>query len=296
MLEAIVSNEGLFNALSESARGELIGVFSSGVYFRINGKVLMLHDISFGTLPFGIAVEGIDKRCKELGLEAGMKLSLERGVFSTENGELKLRLKYLESSSKPVIIECIPAFAKKAEDALQASGRSALSAFAPCEPEKLAPEDIEDIFARAGHKGISLLVPAMAACDTELMEEALLKLIGLGRGLTPSFDDFLCGALFVLHYAVKNWKLELPCVVPLSDFVKKITPERTNVYSACYLHAAAAGEDFSLMRSCLENCGGLQAQESFERLMNVGGSSGCDMLSGMCFAANYILKQRQFTL
>ena len=63
--------------------------------------------------------------------------------------------------------------------------------------------------------------------------------------------------------------------------ITSLAADRTNIFSRAYLEAAACGGDFSLMRECIEDpCG-----RTLAAMLNVGSSSGGDMLSGMCFAA-----------
>ena len=290
MYEGLSADRRLFDFLSAAHRGKVEAVFSSGVYFYIGDQLLMLHDREYGFLPFGIAMEDFSGRAKSFGLEAGMALECVRGMITSPASGFKMQLAYCEASVDVPVFSALSGFAVKAEKLLEDSLRSGLAVYSSCEMSGIDKSSIQDVFAACAHKGLMQLVPAMDAADGEDIESALLSLIGLGRGLTPSMDDFLSGMMFVLHYAKANWAVSAPCIDALQSALEKNVPQRTNVYSAAYLLAAGRGEDFSIMRQCIENA----EKESFyscaEKLMNVGGSSGADMLSGMCFAANYILK------
>ena len=105
--------------------------------------------------------------------------------------------------------------------------------------------------------------------------------LGLGRGLTPSFDDFITGLLVTLEHASSVWGLKHPALGFLAQEISALAPLRTNRFSAAYLLAAARGGDFSLMRNCLEL---RPSADSLTALLGVGSSSGSDMLCGMVYA------------
>ena len=295
MIEGFVANEPLYNVFLSSAEGKISAVFTSGIYFTLNDRLLMLHDQSYGSLPVGIALRGIDGCCKELGLEAGMPVVANRGVLKSNSFELKINLQKSVNSEISIEFSRLSDFARNAEKLLSQSGRSSLHVYSGANISSISKDSIEDIFARAAYKGLIEMEESLGDGDSARLELALTQLVGLGRGLTPSLDDFLCGVIFLLYYSEKRWGIKTASLKYIEFLVKKIVPLRTNIYSAAYLSAAAAGEDFSIMRFCIENNGEDEMRKSIYRLLNVGGSSGADMLCGMCFAANYILKQRKFT-
>ena len=187
-------------------------------------------------------------------------------------------------------------FLKKAIDVLISTEKSSFSVYCIKDMDEIEKSEIADIFAQAAYTGIRKLYQAIELNSEEMIESALSKLIGLGRGLTPSMDDFLCGMLFVFHYCKNNLSYKLNFLAGLSSNAKKLALCNTNTYSAAYISAASEGEDFSLMRSCLESVAEKSFYDNVNSLLSVGSSSGADMLSGMCFAAKYILKQQGFTL
>ena len=117
------------------------------------------------------------------------------------------------------------------------------------------------------------------------------KLLGLGPGLTPSGDDYLCGALIAMHsfgfgkLATQLWEYLLPDLSSL-----------TNRISAAHLAAAAEGEGHEALHACLnavvqdnthpdtERQGDLAT--ALTQLAQVGHSSGFDALAGAVAALN----------
>ena len=290
MLEGLTANRNLYDLLCGANVGRVDGVFSSGIYFYIGDKLLMLHDRDYGFLPFGIAIANFEGNGKNMGLETGDELRCENGLISAANSSLKLRVSCCEDMPVATDYKALTAFADKAANMLEKNRRSEFSVYSSCEISDIDKGSIKDIFAAGAYKGMAALVPAMIKADPAELESALMKLIGLGRGLTPSMDDFICGCMFVLNYARDNWGTEIQCLDAMKCTLEKIVPQRTNVYSAAYILSAGRGDDFSIMRHCIENAENQSFDTWAQKLLLVGGSSGADMLSGMCFAANYILK------
>ena len=296
MIKGSVANRKLFELFSKPGEGKIIGVFSSGIYFDYSGRTILLHDEQGGALPFGISLPRFNGHGHYLGLEADMPVCCETGNLLRLGKNLYIQLVYTECTQKITSRDNLRLFFEYAKDLLLRSEKSAFSIYGIKDTEKFEKSQIADIFARAAYTGINELSCAMEENSADRVEYCLSKLVGLGRGLTPSMDDFLCGMLFVFHYSKNYWDYKAKFLDVLSSCVKELALQNTNAYSAAYIISAAEGEDFSLMRQCLESAADEDFFDCVNRLLSVGSSSGADMLSGMCFAAKYILKQQNFTL
>lgn len=297
MLKGMVSNRALYDFLSKGCAGTVKAVFSGGVYLDFSGKVIMLHAAENGFVPFGIAVSEFKGKGKAFGIEAEMKVFAKDNLLECQETGFKIAFAFNEEVPEPVDESAFSSFAKKFEEYSELAQRSCLSIYSACDFEGINRENIEDLFARVAYTGLVELVKAMDNEGTEMQFcSALEKLLGLGRGLTPSMDDFLCGMLFTLHYARRSIDIKLNWLGDFCAAVKKISPLRTNAYSAAYLLSAAEGEDFSAMLKCIETASDDRFGCNIERLIDIGSSSGADMFCGMLFAANYIMKQRQVTV
>jgi len=296
ILEGRLSNRGLFDFLAAGATAKVMAAFSGGIYLDFTGKTVMLHDLENGFIPFGIALEKFAGRGKAFGLEQGMELYAKGNTLECEDADLLIRLCCEDMPCVRTESRCLAGFARRVSKCSELCARSALSVYSACDLNSLSKDSIDDIFARTAYTGISQLCEAMETRRPEMMEAALERLIGLGRGLTPSLDDFICGILFVMHYSRRMWGANLPWLEELSSAVTRIAPVKTNPFSAAYLVAAAAGEDFSVLRMCIESACDESFASKLSRLFKIGSSSGADMLCGMSFAANYIMQQRQVTL
>ena len=119
--------------------------------------------------------------------------------------------------------------------------------------------------------------------DSSKMADTLYRLIGLGIGLTPSGDDFLCGFLAGLRMssAVSS---HVPAAE--SDSFRQILEEkicshldRTNEISAAFLQCAVLGQ-FSAPVHLLLNPE-ITAEQIYQAFSGIGHSSGIDTLCGI---------------
>jgi hypothetical protein len=118
-----------------------------------------------------------------------------------------------------------------------------------------------------------------ATCDSPAEdgegEGSIRCLIGLGPGLTPSGDDFLCGALALLD-ALAEAKVH----ATLAQAVVAQAVVRTSPLSACFLHAAAAGHIGEHLHSAVAALISDDIDTAIAVARRIGHSSGWDMLAG----------------
>ena len=115
--------------------------------------------------------------------------------------------------------------------------------------------------------------PPLATAD------AIVGLIGLGPGLTPSGDDFLVGVLAVLdalaerkaHAALAGAIAASPCGL-------------TSPLSECLLRAAAAGHVGEKLHCAVSALLSGAPGRAVAAIRNIGHSSGWDMLAGAAAA------------
>ena len=119
--------------------------------------------------------------------------------------------------------------------------------------------------------------PFLTQAETILRTGApITDLIGLGIGLTPSGDDFLCGVLA---------GLTLLGLRDSQDF-RHLSAEisrnlaKTNAISAAFLRCAMNGQ-FS---EALVTLGSVSFSQSLQMFHDIGHSSGADTLCGLYFA------------
>lgn len=291
-LSGRVADAGLMARFLDGEELELAGAFSEGIYFSGPGGMVMLHDARCGLLPFGIAVRGISGRGRGLGAVRGQRASICRDGLVLHGADLYIHVDYepaaLPSACCPQLCE-LEQLRESLLSPLRDCGRSALLPYCAYPLPSVPKQEVHDEFARAGFESMRLLSDALGSASPGLLEQALCGLLGLGRGLTPSFDDFITGLLFTLRHAACIWGLGHPALSALGSAVSALAPLRTNCFSAAYLLAAAGGGDFSLLRGCLALRRSPSRDESIRELLGIGGSSGADMLCGAAYALGCIL-------
>lgn len=107
---------------------------------------------------------------------------------------------------------------------------------------------------------------------------ALTPLIGLGPGLTPSGDDFLCGILVALH--VLDYK---ETATRVAYAVNEALPG-TNLISRAHLSCASEGLGSQAIHDAISGlltCDAVQLDRAIKALGRTGHSSGWDGLAGV---------------
>lgn len=122
-------------------------------------------------------------------------------------------------------------------------------------------------------------------CRQRNFEEAALhlsRLIGLGIGLTPSGDDFLCGVMAGLHF---SGKLKHPFALRLQAEIGRRLSDTIDI-SAAFL-SCALDHQYSLPVKLLYGLpSSLEILTAFEQ---IGHSSGIDTLCGILWSLTHIL-------
>ena len=129
------------------------------------------------------------------------------------------------------------------------------------------------------------LALALGTNDLPALEQAALRLLGLGPGLTPSGDDFVGAVFFTLQHAPRtHWAAELPAVL---DRIRTAARGATNRISAALLSDLLDGQSFRALHDlmlALDSEDPILIDAAAQALMNIGASSGCDMLCGALLA------------
>lgn len=125
-----------------------------------------------------------------------------------------------------------------------------------------------------------------------LKEEPLFnRLIGLGRGLTPSGDDFCLGFLCMTRY-FRNTETDL-LRKALRKEILKDKMNTTEVSREMLLQGVKERYIEPLTRFCetvLSSESGQEYQDSMMKLLNIGSTSGTDMATGAIFALEMFLE------
>lgn len=168
----------------------------------------------------------------------------------------------------------------------------------------------EEGTGRAGRfdRAVSRIVKSLAAESPYAALAASLDLVGLGQGLTPSGDDFLCGLAMALYMLVKNplvspafdaitiesWLWGLAAKLGLVPTAMGVSKDLTGIVSKSFLYLASQGR-FSLLlvqfarafADPVQNLTGI-----LETMSQYGHSSGLDSATGFLFGMAAVDKRR----
>ena len=282
--------------LDSSRRLTVIAVHSKSVYMRLSdGRLLLLCPDSYGRVPFGAAISDYEQLRSRREYTEGECVTLDRGTLCFSDG-YSLTLVRREADPTADVPAHVPSedvllFAQRyAYEHASRRGMVGVLGVMIC---NCVPFSDATAYALAAASEADRLERGLLLSDSEALSFSLRKFIGLGYGLTPSGDDFVCG----MAYVFCRYKKALECadryLSLLRDGVLPIL-DRTGEVSREYIMCALDGERFDVVDDVLD-CFALDDSSdamlrSLERLLGVGASSGSDILCGMLFAF-YLLKQ-----
>ena len=145
------------------------------------------------------------------------------------------------------------------------------------------------LLAQRARPAVAALLDAVKAGDTDWISAAARRLAGLGRGLTPSGDDFLigvCGAIALADAIPLGCRVAARPSAARRDRALAIAAaaDRTTVLSAVWLRHAAQGEFSSELGRVLVTLAdedGVELHAAVAELLAVGGVSGLDTATGL---------------
>lgn len=270
MKNIISTSQGeTFRAAAQSPwSGTILLVTHGGWYLETErGDILLLHDARFGEIPIGTALPDIGELPYDKSLER-CPLHFENGTLML-TGELQIKLRGEKGTRPRKPADVSPERLRALEEALRSSGRGEFR-YAAC---GILPTEDSPLWREMQRRTDSFLKAADGGCEE--ISAAVKGLLGLGRGLTPACDDWLVGYM----YAARCTGQAEVCAA-VSEAVLSYAGEYTNGVSAAYLRAAARGEYYELLEGCLFG----EDTDSIALLLDIGSSSGSDMLSGMLAA------------
>ncbi len=121
----------------------------------------------------------------------------------------------------------------------------------------------------------------------DAMRGAAARLVGLGSGLTPAGDDFLCGFLAAGYCRLAAGLERTPRLTSFAEVVRDLLGETTDI-SAGFLRDALAGQISRPLAALAAACSGAPGSDlrgAILRLAAIGHSSGLDAATGFFYGA-----------
>ncbi len=178
---------------------------------------------------------------------------------------------------------------------IQQKKQTALTVDALFSPQKTTSTLSSLVSSNAG-----LLKMSIRRADIELARQGMEALVGLGPGLTPTGDDFLCGYFLAMHMGgpllfeqgLHSYKISIATI--LSTLLQKETPLTTDI-SMQLLGLACEGL-FGQPLIAMSKSFSLSVADSttWEALSGYGHSSGLDAGLGFLFGLSALLPDFEY--
>lgn len=129
---------------------------------------------------------------------------------------------------------------------------------------------------------LSQLAAGIRRGDASLLRKGAAELAGLGIGLSPAGDDFLCGLMLAAWFFLPD---PVRVCAPLLEGARGTT----TTLSFAFLDAASKGHASSVWCACFRELKNTQTntvlQEHMTRIVAYGATSGADSLAGFIWGA-----------
>ena len=268
--------------MRKGGTGEVLMVNSAGVYLNACDQVWLLCDIFWGAIPIGIAIEDFEENIKNLQIEQGQSFLYRENKLIFSGRELKLCCLPAASQAgglKNPQSDLMRRAAQDIVDLRKVRGISMLVLPLLLDDEKQDVVSLNPYCSRA-YPLLLRLIKVLSCESDEDVRECVALLLGLGVGLTPSADDVMLGMLYTFRMlGNKTPKL----VKVFRESIAEMCDTHTSKVSAAYLKAVLSGAYFERLERVFDGlCGAIPLDTSL--LLEVGGSSGSEMLLGMLIA------------
>lgn len=236
-------------------------VYNSVINVTVNGRLLALQTANSPLSPISLITDLDVTEMASLSVKTGEEITLDY----TDATVLDLNPKH--RTSRAVRQDLFKKFSKIVQRS-ETNGFDLIFQFSP----KVG----QDFILTAAETKIHLANTCFRKRDYREATRIISELVGVGIGLTPSGDDFLCGILagFHIHGKQNSRKVQF-----LRDSISQ-NLSRTNEISRAFLQCAIDGH-FSQAVNELWNNPDIDTIE--QMFHNIGHSSGMDTLCGIYF-------------
>lgn len=273
-------------AMSQSPRATVLGATSRGLFLRSDSRWLIFLSYEQYRSPFTITLQSPADRLRAAETKAVVCMERERLLFPALElavvvaPDVVWRPAQPTGQPDPHSVQ-VARLRGAAERALAAGGTRGL---APLLDHLLSPPAEGALSPEQQRVSAAIAALHQAVVDGEASGAgaAAAPLLGLGRGLTASGDDFLMGFLLWMN----RWATPVPWLRAFNEMIVTGAYERTTTISANLIECAVRGEGderLMAMSDCLA-AGRPTVDACIGPLLGWGASSGVDALVGMAVA------------
>ena len=283
-----------YSRLKEGGEGTVYGVFDAAINIIFPGGLVSLVSeiVERGPLNITLRMPG-ESKMSSIGVKVGDKVwakgfTMEvtgRQVISFSSAVIysprqRLTLPILTDDEIESNLEVVR------KTAILFGNKAGLGELLALVPQGLNDQKTGDlnIFASSGLPRIARLEQAFRLEDKGVLRDAVIGLIGLGPGLTPSSDDMLAGLVLLCVLYKRNRRSAPHATRLIAHVIGSEAYGRTTFLSEEYLKQAASGRgNEPVMRLCSALLTG--EPESVEQetkcVLAIGETSGTDTILGI---------------
>ena len=250
--------------------------FRRTINFCNNSVLISVVSEEIGRGPFNIIVRGFDLR-KIHSLSVLKNIVTINNISLIMHEALQYTSKlYLQSVNNAILTDNLSYLESTL---VKLSPEKSLCFLLDEKREAHFKSDFEKEFVKRMKSGVSLILKG----TMESLIEGITRIKGCGFGLTPSGDDFIAGMLSELYLKQKIFSMDI------SEIRKQIyeTAQGDNLISNTFLSLAFEGlfvERFKNFIHSLLYEGHEEIFTKIQEVLNVGETSGADMLVGFIFS------------
>ena len=276
----------IFYFLQKKQLGEVILTTSKGIYLQFSSGILLIASDCYGITPIGIGLSRFVDFVTEIAPQVGQSVTVSDGCIHFPGGTLNGNWDVRQPRSVFGLIHPEQTMQCARTLVSQCSDRSLAALAAPfILQEELSLKAQSNPYCTRAKPILEELLVGLRKGESEKVCRTVRHLLGLGIGLTPSMDDILLGLL----YGLLRLSPQKVTTALLRDAILSYASTHTNAISAAYLETVARGNHFERLDDMIENLSANTAI-NIEPLLEIGSSSGSEMLFGLLLATKNTMK------
>lgn len=277
LIPIIQTSDYCRSLLQKDSIGNIHSVYRKTINLQLAGHLFALQDCQSVLSPVSLITSLSAEEINHLGVRTDMNVIISRGTitipqisdltFSFSDAAIQ-DLRLAPASGEPATLISL---IQSALDLSEGNGFSGIFR------SSAGSESLFDPVLEYAKRQINLCSSCLLEGRIEAAAEALRKMVGLGIGLTPSGDDFLCGVLAGIRlYGRESSSFYASLEKELESHLTD-----TNDISRTFLVCAMQGQ-FSL--PVIQLTAKKVPLDILEEFSQIGHSSGLDTLCGLLYA------------
>jgi len=269
-------------ALSDSSAAKVMGITARGIFLKSAVKWVVFLSFEHSRGPLTVNLKGDLSPLG--GLTPDERLLVSPGRITAPKQQIEISLESAQIWEAAAVSTSI-APQKEQQQRMRTVARNAYTQKSPAGLSDLIPLLLSEHTTHPQADKLLVIQSHLRKADIPALAHSLGKLLGLGGGLTPSWDDFTLGLLLTLN----RWGPGLPSPFdpePLNSALIEAAYSRTTTISANLIECATTGQADERLIEALDYVFAGKGNEGgvLDGLLNWGNSSGVDALLGIITA------------